>query len=354
MTAHLFTGGVGDGRTPSLRSSVPGDTTAGSAADPFRIEGPCLWSFSGGRTSGYMLWRALQTYGGTLPDDHVVGFSNTGKEREETLRFVYECGSRWGVHVRWVEWRPKGSDPWPFKPEQSDTPLAIWWKQAVERCGEAGHEIVSFNSASRNGEPFAALIAHRGYVPNSVSRFCSVTLKVRAMRELVRAELGWKAWKNAIGLRHDEGYRIMKALARNASNKEPFKAAVPLGNARVTRPDVLRFWLGDSMIMGREQPQGFDLGLHDYEGNCDLCFLKRRGKLLQIEQDSPGRAEWWAAQERSVVGTARIGTEGHRFRPGDGFDAIARDAAAQPNLFDHEPDDEADAECGLWCADEAA
>jgi hypothetical protein len=50
-------------------------------------------SFSGGRTSAYMLWRALQAYGGKLPDDHVVAFANTGKEREETLRFVHECGA---------------------------------------------------------------------------------------------------------------------------------------------------------------------------------------------------------------------------------------------------------------------
>lgn len=292
----------------------------------FRMEGPVLISFSGGRTSALMLWCILVAHGGALPADVIVGFANTGKEREETLRFVWECGSRWGVHIYWVEWR--------------DDPEKM--------------EVVGFNSASRDGEPFAALIAKRGYVPNSVSRFCSVTLKVRAMREFIRAERGWKTWHNAIGLRHDEGYRIMKALARNHSNKEPFKAAVPLGNARITRPHVLRFWLGDSMVMGREQPQGFDLGLHDYEGNCDLCFLKRRGKLLQIEQDRPGTADWWIAQEQAVATTARPGTEGDRFRPGDSFSAIARDAAAQPNLFDGDAEDDADAECGLWCAGEAA
>ncbi len=63
-------------------------------SDPFHITGPALISFSGGRTSGYMLWRILQAHGGTLPDDVYVTFANTGKEREETLRFVYECGSR--------------------------------------------------------------------------------------------------------------------------------------------------------------------------------------------------------------------------------------------------------------------
>lgn len=62
--------------------------------NPYRITGPALISFSGGRTSAFMVWNILQAHGGTLPDDVVVAFANTGKEREETLRFVHECGSR--------------------------------------------------------------------------------------------------------------------------------------------------------------------------------------------------------------------------------------------------------------------
>ena len=59
--------------------------------DPFRTDGPTCISFSGGRTSAYMLWRVLQSHGGSLPDDCVVCFANTGKEEEATLRFVREC-----------------------------------------------------------------------------------------------------------------------------------------------------------------------------------------------------------------------------------------------------------------------
>ena len=58
----------------------------GVMGDPFFITGPALISFSGGRTSAYMLWRILQAHGGALPDDVYVTFANTGKEREETLR----------------------------------------------------------------------------------------------------------------------------------------------------------------------------------------------------------------------------------------------------------------------------
>lgn len=80
-------------------------------SDPFRITGPAIISFSGGRTSGYMLWRILQAHGGTLPEDVIVTFANTGKEREETLRFVHDCGTHWNVPIVWLEYTgPKAFD----------------------------------------------------------------------------------------------------------------------------------------------------------------------------------------------------------------------------------------------------
>ena len=283
----------------------------------YRIEGPALISFSGGRTSAYMLHEILRAHDGKLPDDVHVAFANTGKEREETLRFVHECATRWNVRVHWIEWRD----------------------------GEPGFEEVGFNSASRQGEPFAALIAKRGIVPNQQARFCSVTLKVRAVRNFAVASLGWQHWTNQIGLRFDEGWRVMKAIGRNAENKDRFKAAMPMFKAQHTKRDVLAFWA--------RQP--FDLGLADYEGNCDLCFLKRVGKLERLIAEAPGRADWWIEQERRAALTA-AGPSGAEFRLGDPFAKIAervRRSPSLPGIFDSE-DEEHDAECGLHCAADQA
>lgn len=73
--------------------------------DPFTIKHPTCISFSGGRTSAYMLWRVLQAHGG-LPAETTVCFASTGKEVEAGLRFVRDCGEHWHVPIRWLEYQP--------------------------------------------------------------------------------------------------------------------------------------------------------------------------------------------------------------------------------------------------------
>src|ERR1700722_9767376 len=71
--------------------------------NPFIFDEPAIISFSGGRTSGLMLWSILQAYGGSLPDNIKVCFANTGKEREETLDFIQACAGHWHTHITWLE-----------------------------------------------------------------------------------------------------------------------------------------------------------------------------------------------------------------------------------------------------------
>lgn len=275
--------------------------------DPYLIPGPALVSFSGGRTSAYMLRMILDAYGGELPEDVHVVFANTGKEREETLRFVHDCATHWNVRVRWIE-----------------------------RAGKTDFEEVGFNSASRNGEPFARLIAEKKYLPNAVTRFCTSELKVRAMKAFMLAQ-GFENWTNIVGLRHDEPGRVARS---RVPNKERWTTALPLDDAKVTVRDVRAFW--------REQP--FDLQLLPFEGNCDACFLKARPKLYEVERTAPGTLDWWIEQERIVAQIAK--PSGARFVTEYSYTELRDTVRRQPDLFlgafDFDPD--MDAECGTWCA----
>jgi 3'-phosphoadenosine 5'-phosphosulfate sulfotransferase (PAPS reductase)/FAD synthetase len=279
------------------------------SANPYLIAGPALISFSGGRTSAYMLRQILDAHGGTLPDDVHVVFANTGKERDETLRFVHDCATHWGVKVRWVEFRSR------------KTSLPI----------EERFEEVGFNSASRAGEPFEILIRDKSYTPNAVMRWCTAELKVRVMKWFMQS-LGYKNWINVVGLRHDESHRVAKS---RKPNKEAWTNALPLDDAKVSNRDVRAFWA----------QQAFDLQLLPFEGNCDGCFLKARPKLWEIERTAPGTLQWWADMEAIVQG---------RFVTEYSYAELISDVRTQPDLFAgglFDSDPEMDAECGLWCGD---
>jgi len=263
------------------------------------IPTPALISFSGGRTSAYMLHRILE-HSGALPDGAHVLFANTGKERLETLDFVHAVATRWNVPVRWVEWRLEA----PFFAE------------------------VTHATAARAGEPFRSLIAKKKMPPNWRARFCTEELKVKTMHRMM-ASLGYprnsSSYVEVIGLRHDEGPRLMKMYERN--DNSPRRCVAPLDQLKVTNADVMEFW--------RQQP--FDLALKPGEGNCDLCFLKAKGLRKElIRQGADWR--WWDEQERSVNGF---------FDRRDSYAGLAR--LAGHDLFPPALEEEHDVECGLLC-----
>ena len=72
--------------------------------NPFLINEPTVISFSGGRTSAYMLYRIIQENNG-LPEEAIVCFANTGKEVEATLKFVKDCEINWGIEIHWLEYQ---------------------------------------------------------------------------------------------------------------------------------------------------------------------------------------------------------------------------------------------------------
>jgi 3'-phosphoadenosine 5'-phosphosulfate sulfotransferase (PAPS reductase)/FAD synthetase len=240
-------------------------------SDPFKIIEPTVISFSGGRTSGYMLWRVLQSNNG-LPSDAKVIFANTGKEEEATLKFINDCSVNWNVPITWLEYLPE-------KPR---------WKE------------VTYETASRNGEPFATLIEKKNYLPNPVTRFCTVELKIRTIHRHLK-DLGWKHDENSdwIGIRADEPRRAAKVT----------RDRVPLFVDGITSKDVGNFWA----------EQDFDLELPNingktYHGNCDLCFLKGYPQTLSLIQEKPERAIWWIEQEAKIKSSGQFTGDGARFR----------------------------------------
>lgn len=231
-------------------------------ADPFKIIEPTCISFSGGRTSAYMLWRVLQAHDGKLPEEAVVCFANTGKEDEATLKFINDCSVKWNVPIVWLEWA--GYQEPKFK-------------------------IVDFKTASRNGEPFEECIKYYKKLPNPAQRWCTGQLKIRTIHRYLRS-IGWRHHEtdndDFIGIRADEPRRAAKMP----------KHKIPLFAAGVTKETVNQFW----------SEQEFDLNLKTHRGesllgNCDLCFLKSMDKKMNISREHPEKTIWWAKMEKLVT-----------------------------------------------------
>lgn len=193
---------------------------------------------------------------GMIDADTVVAFANTGKEREETLEFVRDCETNFGIKIWWVEYVP-------------EKPL---------------YRLVNFETASRNGEPFEAFTKRSNYLPNAVQRICTGGLKIKPMNRLMKKHFGFLTYEKYMGIRADEKSRWLKL-------KET--AYMPLYEIGITKQQVRAFW----------DAQSFDLKIKDGWGNCDLCFQKGRayaGKLVKLIREEPERADWWIKMERKT------------------------------------------------------
>jgi 3'-phosphoadenosine 5'-phosphosulfate sulfotransferase (PAPS reductase)/FAD synthetase len=246
-----------------------------------------------------MLHEVLQAGGGVLPPEAIVCFANTGKEDEATLKFVKDCQDNWNVPITWLEYVDAE--------ETKDR-----WKQ------------VNFETASRDGEPFEALIKKRNYLPNPVSRFCTVELKVRTIHRYLKAN-GWTEWDSMLGIRADEQRRLAK-IGNQDYRKHEEKIA-PLGQVGVTKEIVGEFW----------RNQAFDLGLPNMNGvtmhgNCDLCFLKGGAQVLSLIQEKPERAVWWAKMEALALASRPSGAVFRSDRPS--YAQMIKFASEQKDMFD--------------------
>lgn len=206
-------------------------------------------SFSGGRTSAYMVLHCRKY----VPDYETVHiFANTGCEHPATLDFVHRIDQLLGGKVVWVE-----ADP----PERLG--------------GGVGCRVVTYETASRNGEPFERAIAKYG-MPGPTHPGCTARLKTEVMETYLRS-IGWPTGEKsrthltAIGIRADEVDRVNPKA-------EALGFIYPLVTAGVTRGMVRDFW----------SKQSFDLQIPgDHYGNCVWCWKKSLRKLMTLAVEQP-------------------------------------------------------------------
>lgn len=262
--------------------------------NPYAVEPPFCISFSGGRTSGMLLGKVLEAHGGKMPAGGHVVFANTGREHERTLEFVRDCAAGFGVEIAWVE---------------------------RDRESDAGMRVVTFDTASRDGQPFEQLIRSKQALPNFMRRFCTEDLKVRAIAKYLNS-IGVEEGTMLVGLRADEPRRVARV---QGDEREGFLYDCPISRAGHHIGDVGAYW----------SSMPWDLRLPNDDrafGNCDLCFLKGKRVLERVLREEPEKAAWWIKMEEE-----RKRTWVH----GRSVTQLLHQVRVQPELFDKSnPDDD--------------
>jgi hypothetical protein len=227
-----------------------------------------LISFSGGRTSAYMLWWIMTCWEKRYEYDIVVVFANTGLEDEGTLRFVKACETNWGIPIVWVEARHLDSNRNKFS----------------EAGWSVKHQVVNFETAARaikqsdgsySWTPFEEMISVLG-IPTTNAPLCSPQLKSLAINNYLQS-IGYRGFYKAIGIRCDEIDRINKNYKKE----------------RIIYPLIVNKPMRKSDILSWFKEQSFDLEIHEDDGNCNNCWKKDLLRLVKNHRRNPQSFDWW-------------------------------------------------------------
>jgi 3'-phosphoadenosine 5'-phosphosulfate sulfotransferase (PAPS reductase)/FAD synthetase len=199
-----------------------------------------------------------------------VIFANTGFENEATLQFVHDCDTQFGFNTVWLE------------------------GVTNEEMGVGmSHKLVTFETASRNGEPFEEMIQKYG-ITNMQSPQCTRNLKRYPIESYLKS-IGWgkRDYDLAIGIRTDELRRVKDDKSRSVVY--PLVDWFP-----ADKQDVLDWW----------EDQAFDLQLLEHQGNCKTCWKKSMSKLMRLHDEDPTQFDFFERMEEKYP---RVGAEFQKY-----------------------------------------
>ena len=173
---------------PSIASFDPGQPYKFRYRSRRHRDLPHVVKFSGGRSSGMMLFMLLENRLLDPARGDVIVFNNTSSEHPDTYRFARDCEAascKYGVPFFWIEFQTfedSVGGEWSrrpayrlvnTRPRSADNPEGFHWR----------------------GEVFEELLSWSCYVPNQFRRICTKRMKLETTRMFLA---DWLVGKDAI------------------------------------------------------------------------------------------------------------------------------------------------------------
>jgi hypothetical protein len=233
-----------------------------------------LIAVSGGRSSARMAHH-IHTSDKYKEWNKVYVFCNTGMERPETIDFLKNIATHWGIPLVKIE--------------------AV---ASLEMGTGIQYKIVDWDNLNMTAEPFAEVIRHMNKgefsgLPFQGAPYCSDYLKTRPSKRFADGIFGTNNYKTAIGFRKEDMPKRVSWPEIKTDQRRIFPLLTDF-QAPVGQLELNRWW--------SQQP--FQLGIHGSLGNCELCWKKSDRHLMDAIKHGTRFVGWWQEQERKYGTTA--------------------------------------------------
>lgn len=212
-------------------------------------------SFSGGRTSAYLVWRMEERRKIEGLDVSYV-FMDTGAEHPKTYEFVRNVARHFAIDL-------------------------ICLKASINpELGRPGsYTRISADDIGKSASPWRDMLSKYGTPYNPGGAFCTDRLKLVPYTKYCNAKYGKGGYITWLGMRADEPKRLIE--------RDNVKYLAEISD--FDKDDIIEWWGG----------QPFDLDIPEHLGNCVFCIKKGVNKVALAAKDEPEMAKGFMAMLES-------------------------------------------------------
>lgn len=204
-------------------------------------------SFSGGRTSAYMVYLLEQKKKHESIEVEYI-FLDTGAEDVGTYKFIKKLAHEWNIKITCLR--------------AVNTP---------EKGVGTSYKVVPIDEIKQDLLPFKEYVKSYNYpyYPTGIS--CTAHMKIKPFQKYVKDNYKKGEFVQWIGIRIDEPRRLKQ--------KEGIKYLADISD--FTKQDIINWW----------SRQHFDLEIDEWRGNCLFCIHKKVTKLALVAKELPKEAD---------------------------------------------------------------